>query len=215
MTVSARTMGLVGSRCAPTLLREHRAGWENPMKIAVIGLLVSLAFASSSLAQDVSTFPAQAACGPMNVEFRIKSGNQPPIPQVQPGKALVYVVEEQKFRAFNDVTARMGLDGVWVGANRGNSYLFFSVEPGEHHLCTDWISDLLPNHRLVSVANFTAEPGKSYYFRVRTSGGPSSMARSGDAATIDLDLINTDEGKLLVSMSSFSASEPKKQRASK
>jgi hypothetical protein len=41
------------------------------------------------------------------------------------------------------------------------------------------------------------------------------MAHNGDAASIDLDMVNSDEGKLLVSVSSFSPSEPKKQRASR
>jgi hypothetical protein len=27
------------------------------------------------------------------------------------------------------------LDGSWIGANYGTSYLFFSVAPGEHRLC--------------------------------------------------------------------------------
>lgn len=186
------------------------------MKIGFAVILLLLAV--SAFAQDPSGLEAaQAGCGPHNVEFRIKIDNsQHPAGQPDAGKAVVYVALDQKFQAVRAVTARVGMDGAWVGANRGNSYLFFTAAPGEHHLCTDWISDLLPGGRLVSVANFTAAAGKVYYFRVRTSGGPSSYLKdSGRSASIDLDPVSSDEGKLLVASSAWSNSEPKRQQASK
>ncbi len=150
----------------------------------------------------------------MNVRFQIKTDQRQRLePQIETGKALVYVVEDQRFKAVRDVTARIGLDGTWVGATRGNSYLFFTVEPGEHHLCADWMSDLLPSGRAVALFGFTAESGKTYYFRARTTGGPPSLAeRNGldDTAFIDLNLVNSDEGKLLVASSPLSVSHPKK-----
>jgi hypothetical protein len=176
---------------------------------------VVIFLASSAFAQNPDRLPhTQSACGPLNAEFQIKmDSSQTPDFQPEVGKALVYVAEDQKFHAAKDVTARVGLDGAWVGATRGDSYVFFSVDPGEHHLCADWRSTLLSNGRLVSLFGFTAEPGKVYYFRVRTTGGPSSMLdRSAldESALLDLDLINSDEGKLLVSTSPYSASHPKK-----
>jgi hypothetical protein len=181
------------------------------MKAALVVILL----AASALAQDISTAAAESACGPSDSQFAIKTKvGDHPLAQTDPGRALVYVIEEQKFRAFRDVTARVGLDGSWVGANRGNSYLFFPVDPGEHHLCTDWISEWLPGGRLVSLANFTAEPGKIYYFRARTTGGPSAIGdgkwEAADGASIDLDLVNSDEGKLMIARSVLSVSHPKK-----
>ncbi|MGB8061989.1 MAG: DUF2846 domain-containing protein [Candidatus Sulfotelmatobacter sp.] len=181
------------------------------MKTAfVVIFLVSFAFA-----QNPDRVPhAQPACGPLNAEFQINMDNsQSPDFQAENGKALVYVAEDQKFQAAKDVTARIGLDGAWVAATRGDSYVFFSVDPGEHHLCADWRSSFLAAGRLVSLFGFTAEAGKVYYFRVRTMGGPSSMLdRSSldESASLDLDLINSDQGKLLVSTSPYSASHPKK-----
>jgi hypothetical protein len=187
------------------------------MKTAVALIL----FAASAFAQDQSTIAAaESACGPRDVEFHIKTDNSHhPVFRPDAGKALVYVVEEQKFKAVKDVTARVGLDGAWMGANHGNSYLFFSVDPGEHHLCADWTSSFLPDGRLVSLANLTAEAGKVYYFRVRTSGGPASYLDWGGPdldyeATIDLEQVNSDEGKLLVLSSALSKSQPKNKRAS-
>src|SRR5579864_2530641 len=155
--------------------------------------LLLLFLASSVFAQNSPPVPAaQRACGPFDAKFRIKTDeSQPPEPKVEAGKTLIYVVEEQRFKAIRDVTVRIGLDGTWMGATRGNSYLFFSAEPGEHHLCVDWASDFYG--RLVSLYGLTTEPGKVYYFRARTTGGRSSAAGrdfGDDAASIDLDLIN-------------------------
>ncbi|MGC2287133.1 MAG: hypothetical protein WA542_17905 [Candidatus Acidiferrum sp.] len=129
--------------------------------------------------------------------------------QVAPGKVLIYLVEEQKLRVFRDVTVRVRLDGKWVGATRGTSYLSFVVEPGEHHLCVDFRSEFLEPGRLVSLYGFTAEAGKIYYFRARTMASVSSSGNR-DIAVLDLDLVNDDEGKLLVANSPLSVSHPKK-----
>jgi hypothetical protein len=166
--------------------------------------LVLILLAASAFGQDLSVAAAGSACGPVQTQFVVETNSSPAPPQADPGKALVYVIEDQKFKPFNDVTARVGLDGVWVGANRGNSYLFFSVDPGEHHLCTDWTSRWLPNGRLVSLAPLMAEAGKTYYFRARTSGARYEVP------SIDLDRVNSDEGKLMVASSLPSVSHPKK-----
>src|ERR1022692_4903336 len=65
-------------------------------------------------------------------------------------------------------TVRVSLDGSWVGANRGASYFFFPVEPGEHHLCADWQS-APPSvvGRKLALSNLGAEPGQTYYLRAR------------------------------------------------
>ena len=175
--------------------------------------LVTIFLVVSAMAQNSNVIPHAAACGAANVQFSIKmDSSQTTAPEVESGRALIYVVEDQKFRAFNDVTARVGLDGAWVGATRGNSFLFFSVEPGEHHLCADWVSSLLASGREIALFGFTAEAGKTYYFRARTTGGPSSMTEKNgldDTASIDLDLVNSDEGRLLVESSPLSVSHPK------
>ena len=163
-------------------------------------------------AQDSPPTPLQSACGPMDVKFQIKMDNsQSPKPNVKAaaGKALVYVIEDQQFKGVKQVTVRVGLDGSWVGATRGYSYLSFPVEPGEHHLCVDIMPGVLSLGRPVSLFGLTAEEGDVYYFRARTTGGPpSAMERNGLDSTIsiDLDLLNSDEGKLLLTYSSLSLS---------
>jgi hypothetical protein len=180
------------------------------MKTAFVVIL----FAAAAFAQDLSVATTESACGPLNTKFVVTTDDGArPLQQPDPGKALVYVIEDQKFKAVNDVTVRIGLDGAWVGANLGNSYFSLSVEPGEHHLCTDWISVWLPNRRLVSLAPLTAEAGKTYYFRARTSSGRGAISDNGrgtDGASLDLDRVNSDEAKLLIASCALSVSHAKK-----
>ena len=165
----------------------------------------SVLSAASAFAQDETAVdPAGAACGPHETKFKINvDGAAPPTVQATDSKALVYVVEDQKFHYVNDVTMRVGLDGAWVGANRGDSYIVFVVDPGEHHLCTDSQPGL--GGGLVSLAQLKAEAGKVYYFRARISG-----ARD-ERPSLDLDRVNVDEGRFLVLHSAFSNSTPAKK----
>jgi hypothetical protein len=177
------------------------------MKLAFVVILIA---ASVSAQDSAPTFLPPSVCGPMSVKFQIKMDDtQSPSVTPEPGKALVYVIEDQQFKAAKDVIVRIGLDGAWVGATRGDSYLSFPVEPGEHHLCANIMSGLLSAGRRVSLFGLTTEAGGVYYFRARTTGGPSSvMNRNGldDTISIDLDLLNRDEGKFLVAYSSRSVS---------
>lgn len=166
--------------------------------------MFSVGLAASAPAQgNMDSTSPYAACGPNETQFDTKTDSADS-PTVQPaeGKAQVYVVEDQQFKFVKDVTTRVGLDGAWVGANRGNSYFVFLVDPGKHHLCTDWLPSV-GSGRLVSLAEFTAEAGKAYYFRARTTG-----ARD-ERPAVDLERVNSDEGRLLVSTGSLSISNPK------
>jgi len=150
-----------------------------------------------------------AACGPRDTEFNVKIDKTPhSIAEPEAGKALVYVIEDQETKNILDVTIRIGLEGAWMGASRGDSHFFFTVDPGVHHLCADWLLTIDPDERIVALANFTAEAGKTYYFRARNWG---SM-RSRDIAyrVLDLDAVNEDQGRLLVARSGLSVSTQKK-----
>jgi hypothetical protein len=171
--------------------------------------LVVVLFIASAFAQEAaSSAEAPTACGSPEVRFDTKLSTAEPASQLEAGKALIYVVEDQRFKIAKDVTVRVGLDGAWVGATRGNSHLSFAVEPGDHHLCVDWVSDWLPTGRLISLYGLTVEPGKVYYFRARTMASPAYSYQG--TMLIDLDLVNTDEGKFLVNSSPLSILHPKK-----
>jgi hypothetical protein len=171
------------------------------MKTLLAVILLSL----PALAADQAPAAVAAACGPDNVKFDVDSSGRQPAAQPEPGKALVYVVE-QFDRPTNELgrpTIRVGLDGSWMGANRGTSYLSFSVEPGAHHLCADWQS--LPRwlHVPASLANLTAEPAQTYYLRARV------MENAG-YFTLDLEPVNSDQGRMLIETSPLSGYRQKK-----
>jgi hypothetical protein len=152
----------------------------------------------------------------METQFDVKvdSAAHPSMAPDQ-GKALVVVIEDQETKFIRDVTIRVGLDGAWMGADRGNSYFFFAVTPGVRHLCADWETSH-PDQRIVALANLTAEAGKIYYFRARTWGSFTSGASGSSVSdprlnwVLDLDPINDDQGQLLVATSGLSSSRPKK-----
>lgn len=180
-------------------------------------VFVVIFFAVCAVAQDATAVAAaESACGPKNVNFDADADStNHPTPQPDPGKALVYFVEDLGqcpgcgdggagfVNNVNDAIVKVGMDGSWLGAGRGASYLFFSAAPGEHHLCVNWQSRLESRSRALSFANFTAETGRVYYFRARLFPG------HGDYA-LDLDPVNSDEGNYLVAASAASVSHPKK-----
>jgi hypothetical protein len=172
------------------------------MRTALIFLLLE----SPALAQDKApTIGALSACGPANVKFEVNLDQTQPPSGPPSDKALVYMIEDrgQSTELVGGVNVRVGPDGAWVGANKGNTYFSFLVPPGEHHLCSNWQSSLATYAAYHSVTNFTAEVGKIYYFRTR-------LWFSDKVPFLDLDEINSDEGRYLVSTSSLAVSRAKK-----
>jgi hypothetical protein len=148
---------------------------------------------------------AHAGCGPTEVHFDVKlDKTQHPSPQPDAGKALVFVFEEDE-TAGEAPTTRVGVDGNWMGANQPASYFFFPVEPGEHHLCTNWQETIDRLSRLGAALNFTAESGKTYYFRTTITA-----VRDYE---IYLESVNSAEGQFLISSDVLSTAQPKKPPA--
>ena len=99
----------------------------------------------------------------------------------------------------------VGLDGQWIGATDGNSYFYFSVDLGEHHLCTNWQGfSFLGKMRTAGAPHFTAEAGGVYYFRAK------DIYLSDEYFDLKLEQVDSDEGQLLVGRFAFSSSHAKK-----
>jgi len=199
----------LGIKCVPQMvaLHERSSSRRNVMKAALVVIaFFVISCATSAFAQDSSSIAtAETACGPAQVQFDARAAKDQPPAQPEAGKSLVYVVEV--FEAVNPIggpTLRVGLDGRWVGADKSDSYLSFSVDPGEHHLCTRWQSRLKRFSDKAAFAGFTADPGKVYYFRARIIEG------DGSNFSLDFAPVNEDEGKYLVASSAPSVSHPKK-----
>lgn len=149
----------------------------------------------------------QPACGAVGVSFDAATSSpfEPPS-KPESGKAMVYVVEDTPWsaEAIGAPTIKVGVDGDWVGATRGRSHLYFTVDPGEHHLCINWQSHWKAFSKFVSFAHVVAEPGKTYYFRARAT------YYSRSPMYLDLDAIDSDEGEYLVASSQPSTAQRKK-----
>lgn len=163
--------------------------------IAVIVLLSCCG--CCALAQDKTAISAEAGCGPQGQKFEVKSDeSQHPAPTPEEGKAVIYFIAQGPGSVF-------GVDGKWVGAVNNGGYFFAPIEPGEHHLCARKQSRLPPGGG-VSVHSLRAEPGGIYYFRARML----QIVQVG-YFPFDLDQLDSDTGRLLVSWSKFSTSHPK------
>ncbi|HKW57841.1 MAG TPA: hypothetical protein VJN42_10830 [Candidatus Acidoferrum sp.] len=173
--------------------------------------LVALLFACPAFAQNSAVNPLEAAgCGANEIHFDVKTDKkQHPTAQPDAGQALVYVIGA----AWSDYVAvhvatpptRFGIDGSWVGANGHRSYFFFPVEPGEHRLCTSVQSKFESVVKSSSAAaSFTAETGKTYYFRTKTPERPNSRER------IKLVPVDPAEAQVLIAASAFSTFRQKK-----
>jgi len=173
--------------------------------------LIALLFASPAFAQDSTVNPlAAAGCGANEIHFDVKTDKkQHPTAQPDAGKALVYVIGA----AWSDYAevhigtppTRFGIDGTWVGANGNRSYFFFPVEPGDHRLCTSAQSKF---ERVVkssaAATSFTAEAGKTYYFRTKS---PLGQNPSGGIKLVPVD---PAEAQLLIGATAFSTFRLKK-----
>jgi hypothetical protein len=166
------------------------------MRIAFIALLL----ATSAFAQGPSG-GATSACGPEHASFTVKlDTSQHTPPQLEPGKAQVYFIQEKGGDTFA-ATTRVGLDGAWVGVNKNNSYFAVSVEPGEHHVCANVQS--FRGH-LLGLVHFTAEAGKIYYFDAQIIYEEESKPHLFLAAA------DSDQATYLIESLPLSLSTPKK-----
>lgn len=136
----------------------------------------------------------QKACGPEDVKHSAKTDKtQHPTPEAPPDKALIYVIRPTM--GGNKVQTKLGVDGKWMGVNRGDNYFFFTLEPGEHYFCSQ------AENR--SVMALTVEASKTYYLQQKIRMG---WMKAGN----NLVLLNEAEGKEGLAKCHLSISEAKK-----
>lgn len=144
------------------------------------------------------------SCGNDKVKFNVKTEKgQPETAGPVEGKAQIVFIEgeNQMVVPFHDATVRFGMDGAWVGADYGNSYFTLTVDPGVHHLCASWQSDI--EKKNVDATSFTAEAGRVYYFAAQIT------VNSRSSVTFGLSQLNEDEAKYRLKTLKLSTSKPK------
>lgn len=175
----------------------------------ICGIFVCLVLVSFASAQNAPTVKqAESACGSFDVNFDVKTeAHQHPLAPALAGKAQIYVIEDWDWRdrgRINRPTVRVAMDGKWIGANQGDSYRFFSADPGRHHLCVSWKQGVGKTNNMIAVYGLNAESGQTYYFR-------ATMAR-GDSLShaMILEPLNIDEAQLLLASYPLAHSTVKK-----
>jgi hypothetical protein len=177
------------------------------MKAAfAIFLLAASALGQQKVRYGQPVIGSSPACGPTETSFKVKLDKGKHVSaQPDPGKARVYFIHEAGLPFTNVVfaypTSKFGMDGAWVGADHGNSWFSISVDPGEHHLCAALQSSFVDDR--LELSHFTAEAGRVYFYRTR-------LVLSGSVELLELEPIDSDEGKYLVALYPLSVSTPKK-----
>src|SRR5262249_20422058 len=123
------------------------------------------------------------------------------------GKAMVYVIQEAGVVVCigGCITYRVGVDGVWLAANRGKSYSYFSVDQGDHNLCVSVQPGRITNIKQATAASFGAEGGKAYFFRVW-----KREHHDYHAEELEVEEVDSAKGSLLIGSTPLSFSKQRK-----
>lgn len=180
------------------------------MRNVLLVALLLIAAPLGTLAQGPNH--TAGGCGPSNTQFNVTTSKNPPSSKMPDnGKALVYVIQTvwQQTNAIGSQKpiTRVGVDGAWVGANHGESYLIFAVDPGAHSICTDWQSSISMRADLASAADLNAAAGSTYYFQVKVRDPAYDKDNHG---AVKIEEIDGSEARLLLGSSEYATSRPKK-----
>uniref|UniRef100_A0A7V4XUF6 Lipoprotein n=1 Tax=Acidobacterium capsulatum TaxID=33075 RepID=A0A7V4XUF6_9BACT len=139
-----------------------------------------------------------SSCGPMtahpSVQLQASSKGLSPIPA---GMARLVFVQQIGVCPHCGVV-RVGLDGKWIGANRGNSWFAATVRPGEQHVCVAWNAPFVRLTNRIHLTDLNAEPGKTYYLETTALTGKYQVNR------VLLSKTTRDEADFLISNSKMS-----------
>lgn len=102
------------------------------------------------------------ACGTEKVNYSAKTDKKNhPTPEAPDGKAMIYVLRPTIIGY--KVNSKLAVDGEWMGVNRGRTYFFFPVEPGERFFCSE-----AENQDYLAL---NVEAGKTYFLQQKVEAG--------------------------------------------
>jgi hypothetical protein len=170
------------------------------MRTAVLSCWMLLVLPALALA---TTLPD--SCGKPESGFDVKTEKNAVAATTQPGQATVVFVQRNP-DCIGCSVVRVGLDGAWVGANKGNSYFSVAVPPGDHHVCAWWNAPLARMESRIGLTDLAASANQTYYFEIE-------VARHGDSGApfMKLKPLSADMGAFLMSRSSLSVATAKGQ----
>ena len=156
---------------------------------------MAVVFLSVVAHASASTWPD--GCGQDSVQFKVKTVKKHDSPVVpDAGKALVIFFESVSGEFATGPVARFGVDGSWVGADKGASYFAVSVAPGEHRLCAVRQSGAKSDKSSFGEVTLKAEAGKLYFYDFNITrtpiGSPQERGGGGLPGTPPHDMTAKD-----------------------
>ena len=149
--------------------------------------------------------PLPAACGNDATQYKVSHTNTQPTLTAPAGQALIVLILKPTGEEFSsDPILRLAVDGTWVGAVKGNSYIAIPVSPGSHNLCVSRQSKYDDEKANLSTAPLNAQAGSVYYFEfilnhesvgfaARANGGAGGAATpAGTGSTPDMTAKRND-----------------------
>jgi hypothetical protein len=102
------------------------------------------------------------ACGNEDVNYNAKTDKtQHPTPNAPEDKALIYVIRSSMMGY--KIDSKLAVDGKWMGVNRGKTYFYFTLDPGEHYFCSESENQ--------DYLTLKVEAGKTYYLHQQVEMG--------------------------------------------
>ncbi len=144
---------------------------------------IALGVSSATFAQESKQIAKDElrlkACGTEKVNYSAKTDKTDrPKPEAPADKALIFVLRPTIIGY--KINSKLAVDGKWVGVNRGKTYFYFTVEPGERYFCSE-----SENQDYLAL---TVEAGKTYYLQQKVEMGMWK-------ARTNLVVMNETEGK--------------------
>lgn len=119
------------------------------------------------------------ACGTKSVNFSADTDKKNrPKPEPPDDKALIYVLRSTMIGY--KIHSKFAVNGDWKGVNRGKTYFFLTLDPGEHFFCSESENQ--------SYLSLTLEAGKTYYLQQQVKAGIWK-------ARTELVVLSEEEGK--------------------
>ncbi len=164
-------------------------------------LAISLAFSAALVAvpsiAKADSLPA--ACGADTTQYKVSHSKTAPSLTPPAGQALVVLILKQTGEEFpSDPIVRLAVDGTWLGAVKGDSYIAVPVSAGSHKLCVSRQSSFDLEKENISTAPLDAQGGLVYYYEFtlhreyvgsleRANGGAGGSATpAGTGTTPDM-----------------------------
>lgn len=108
-----------------------------------------------------------AGCGVDAVQYKVKTEKGGSLAAAEAGKAQLVFVQMTEGEGGGVPLSRFAVDGDWVGAATGKSYMVVAVAPGAHTLCASRQSSARAEKDNAGTARVDAVAGKTYYFEFR------------------------------------------------